>query len=338
MNAEPLRILSNFPGMDSLPGQGVEFVHRRIQGNPGALSAWAIFRECSRHDVFLLDDNPPFLAPLCVLRWLWPFQRCRLVSADIMFVRPATWLDRIKAWSWKVLLRRVDHFVHFFKDLDGYRRYFGIGPDRSTFVPFKVNCWEKIPPAEDLSSDGEYVLIGGRSLRDLDTFAAAMRQVPYPGVLLYHDPRLMRDNGTALPLGLPDNVRAVEDDGSIGSWLDHLRRAKLVVLALLPDSIRAIGVSACLNAMALKKCVVISDGPTTRGVISDEALVVPPGDPAALAGAIRRAWEDGALREKTAAAGRKYAELAGGEERLLQDLVRICAVVAGKPTPAAIPS
>jgi glycosyltransferase involved in cell wall biosynthesis len=326
----PLRILTNFLGLERLPGQGDAFMARPIPGKPGAGAAWHIFRESSAYDVLLLDDNPPYLARLCLLRWLWPFGCCRLVSVDIMFVRPATWAQRLNAWAWRLLLRRVDHFVHFFKDLDGYRRYFGVGPDRSTFVPFKVNGWAKIPPAEELSSNGEYVLIGGRSLRDLDTFATAMRQVPYPGVLLYYDLRLMRDNGTALPQGLPANVRAVEDDGSMESWLAHLRRARLVVLALLPGAIRAIGVSACLNAMALKKCVVISDGPTTRGVITDEALVVPPADPAALAAAIRRGWEDDALRERTAAAGRGYAEKAGGEERLLRDLVRVCARVAGR--------
>jgi glycosyltransferase involved in cell wall biosynthesis len=104
-----------------------------------------------------------------------------------------------------------------------------------------------------------------------------------------------------------------------------------VVLALLPEAIRAVGVGACLNAMALKKCVIITDGPTSRGVFADEALVVPPADPAALAAAIRRAWEDDALRERTAAAGRRYAERAGGEGRLQRDMVRICAEVAGKP-------
>jgi glycosyltransferase involved in cell wall biosynthesis len=336
--AAPLRILTNFSGLDRLPGHGVAFEAHAIAGKPGAGAAWRVFWESSKYDVLLLDDNPPYLGRLCLQRWLWPFGCCRLVSVDILFVRPVTWAQRIKAWLWKLLLRRVDHFVHFFKDLTGYQRYFGIGPDRSTFVPFKVNCWEKFPPADQLSSHGEYILIGGRSLRDLGTFAAAMRQVPYPGVLLFHDPQLMRDNGTALPHGLPANVRAVEDDGSNESWLAHMRRARLVVLALSPDSIRAVGVSACLNAMALKKCVVISDGPTTRGVFSDEAILVPPGDPDALAGAIRRAWEDDALRERTAAAGRKYAEMAGGEERLLRDLVGVCSRVAGKPAVSESPS
>ena len=86
-----------------------------------------------------------------------------------------------------------------------------------------------------------------------DTFLAAMAQVPYPGVLLYHDAALVRANGTPLDLGrLPPNVRAIEDDGSTGSWLDHMRRARLVVMTTLPDSIRAIGISSYLSTMALR--------------------------------------------------------------------------------------
>jgi glycosyltransferase involved in cell wall biosynthesis len=152
-----------------------------------------------------------------------------------------------------------------------------------------------------------------------------MAEVPYPGVLLYHDAALVRANGTPLDLGrLPPNVRAVEDDGSTGSWLDHMRRARLVVMPTLPDGILAIGVSSYLSAMALRKCVIITDGPATRGILTDEALLVPPSDPAALADAIRRAWTDDALRARTAAAGRAYAEQVAGSARLYADVIRVC--------------
>src|SRR5205823_13514996 len=100
------------------------------------------------------------------------------------------------SWIMRILLKRVDHFIHYFKDLDGYQRYFGIGPDRSTFVPFKVNSWNLVPPLDELSTDGEYVFTGGRSLRDIDTFLGAMRLVPYQGLLLYHDLKMVHENGT----------------------------------------------------------------------------------------------------------------------------------------------
>jgi len=76
--------------------------------------------------------------------------------------------------------------------------------------------------------------------------------------------------------------------------------------------------------MALRKCVIISEGPQTRGLLTDEAIFVPPGDPVALANAICRAWEDDDLRERTADAGRRYAEQLRGEPRLLSDIVDVC--------------
>jgi glycosyltransferase involved in cell wall biosynthesis len=324
----PLRVLSNVRDLDRLP-PGPEVAHRYLGDGAGVLSAFRVFALSFRHDVLLLDGNPPYLWLLCLLRWLWPFGGCRLVSLDIMFVEPRGRKQRLGARLKKFLLRRVDHFIHYFMDLAAYGRYFGITPARSSYVPFKVNGWELIPPAEELSADGEYVFTGGRSLRDLDTFARAMARVPYPGVLLYHDRALMQDNGTPLSLeGLATNVRAVEDDGSLASWLGQMRGARVVVFTTLPNSIRAIGVSSYLAAMALKKCVVITDGPATRGILTDEAVLVPAADPEALAEAIRRVWEDGALRERTAAVGRRYAESLGGSERLLADVLAVCAAAA----------
>ncbi|HYT92187.1 MAG TPA: glycosyltransferase [Gemmataceae bacterium] len=326
----PLRVLSNIPELDHL-APGDKIVHRYLGASNRALSAFRIFFISFRYDVLLLDGGEPYLWLLCLLRWLLPFSGCRFVSVDIMFVKPVTWKQRLAARLQRVLLKRVDHFIHYFKDLDGYNRYFGITPERSTYVPFKVNSWEGIPPANELSADGDYIITGGRSLRDLDTFLAAMRLLTYPAVLLYHDRALMEQNGTPLSLDdLPANVRPVEDDGSMASWLERMRGAKLIVLTTLPSSIRAIGVSSYLVAMALKKCVVMTDGPATHGILSDEAILVPPADPVALADAIRRAWEDSSLRERTAEAGRRYAEALGGSDRLLADVLAVCERVARK--------
>jgi glycosyltransferase involved in cell wall biosynthesis len=320
-----LRILSNLPTLDAYPVSGLALRHTCICAHAGIWAAFALFFRSFRNDVILLDGNEPYLWLLCLLRWLWPFARSQLVCVDIMFVKPVTFRQRLASRVMRMLLKRVDHFIHYFKDLAGYERYFGIGPDRSSFVPFKINSWEHIPAADELSADGDFIFTGGRSLRDIDTFLAAMRRVAYPGVLLYHDLPRMAENGTPLSLdALPANVRAVEDDGSAGSWLEQMRRARIVVLTTLPSSIRAIGVTSYLMAMALKKCVIITDGPATRGILRDEAILVPAGDPDALAAAIERVWNDAKLREETAARGRAYAERLGGTERLFGDILRIC--------------
>jgi glycosyltransferase involved in cell wall biosynthesis len=332
MTSRTLHILSNFRDLDVFPTPGIPVVYRSIGNRLGLLGTLRLIAAPFRYDVILVDGNPSYLWLLCLLRLLWPLGGCRLISVDIMLVKPVSRKQRFKAWVYRLLLKGVDHFIHYFKDLDGYTHYFGIKPQRSTYVPFKVNSWEKLPPAAELSAAGDYVFTGGRSLRDLDTFIAALRRVPFPGILLYHDLACMRENATTFSLDiLPPNLRAVEDDGSEASWLAHLRGAKLVVVTTLASSIRAIGVSTYLTAMGLKKCVVITDGPGTKDILHEEAIIVPPADPVALADAIRRAWEDDALRETTAAAGRKYAEQIGGTGRLYADIIEVCArFVAGR--------
>ncbi len=160
-----------------------------------------------------------------------------------------------------------------------------------------------------------------------------MRRLDYPGILLHQDKSLMKQHGTDLDLSnLPSNLLAVEHDGHNTSWLDYIRRAKLVVIPTLPGAISPTGISTYLLAMGLRKCVIITEGPATRGLLTDQAIIVPPGDPLALADAIRKAWEDDDLRERTADAGRRYAERLGSYERLLSDIVDVCGqmVVAGK--------
>jgi glycosyltransferase involved in cell wall biosynthesis len=260
------------------------------------------------------------------LRWIWPFWGCPIVSVDICFVQPKTWKQRVKTWIVKMLLRRVRHFIHYFKDLEGYSRYFGITPERSSYVPFKVNGWEQMPPAEELTAAGDYIFTGGRSLRDLDTFIEAMRHVPHRAILLYPNAAALKEHGTPLELPeLPPNVEVVRDDGSHASWRDYIRRAKIVVITTLPSSIRAIGISTYLVAMGFRRCVVMTEGPATKDILHEEAILAPAGDPRALAAAINRAATDDTLREKTAAAGRHYAERVAGAARLHRDLVQTCA-------------
>ena len=135
----------------------------------------------------------------------------------------------------------------------------------------------------------------------------------------------MKQHGTELDLSdLPTNIQAIEHDGNNRTWVEYIRRARLVVVPTLPSCIFAAGLGTYLVAMGLRKCVIITEGPQTRGLLRDEAIVIPPADPCALVEAIRLAWEDESLRERTANAGRRYAEKLGGENRLLSDIVDVC--------------
>jgi len=329
-----IRIISNVRRLDGIYTDRFSVIHR-FDGDAGTLrTAVRLFFQAFQYDVLIWNNDTRALLILCLLRWIWPFHSCRLVSIDVVLSGPSGWMQRLKAKVMKLLLGKVDRFVLNFVDLEGYNRFYGISPARVSYVPFKVNSWDELPQAEELSSDGEYVFTGGRSFRDLPTFIAAMRMVDCPGVLVYHNPLLMKEHGTDLDLNnLPGNLRAEEDDGDPQSWLNYILRAKVVVLPILGNSISASGISAYLLAMACKKCVIISDGPATRGLLKDEAIIVPPADPVALANAIRRAWEDDDLRERTANAGRRYAESLGGEPRLLSDIVDVCGDLVSNKIP-----
>jgi glycosyltransferase involved in cell wall biosynthesis len=231
--------------------------------------------------------------------------------------------QRLSAVIKRFLFGRIDHFVHYFRDVSGYQKYFGIGPDRSSFVWFKANISEHLDVQPD--SDGQYVLCFGSTQRDYDTFFRAVWSLPYRAAiprpnlasLRYHGSRFSVD-----PASLAGRVEFLDDDGSEASQVRLLRGARLVVLPVLRDRIRAAGISTYLNAMLLGKCVVISEGPGVSDVLSPEqAILVPPEDPAALAGAIERAWEDRELRERTARVGRLFAESLGDTQALYQRIL-----------------
>ena len=320
-----LRVISNFRRLDGICTERFSVIHRFDADRGTVWSSVRLFLQAFRYDVVILNNEVRRLLVFCLLRWLFPFHRCRLVSVDLQVSQPMGWRQELVTPLKRFLLKKVDRFILYFTDLEGYERFYGISPARASYVPFKVNSWETISPVEELSSDGEYVFTGGRSFRDLRTFIMAMRQVDHPGLLLYQNSSLMKQHGTEIDLNeLPRKLRAEEHGGDDATWIEYIRRAKLVVVPTLANTISSTGISTYLVAMALRKCVIITEGPATRGLLRDEAIVVPPGDPVALAQAIQRAWEDDALRDGIARAGRRYAERHEGEARLLADILTIC--------------
>ncbi len=246
-----------------------------------------------------------------------------LVALDLVLRRPSSLINHVALPLKRLILRRVDLFIHYFKDVSAYRSVFGIGPERSAFVAFKVNLLKEFEPQP--VSDGDYILCFGRTLRDFDTFFAAVEQLSYPAAIPRPDLRALRDHGARFSrnlTNLPANVQILDDDGSMGRMLQIIRGAKTVVVPVLKQSIAASGCSTYLNAMYLGKCVIGSEGPGLSDVFAHgEIISVPPEDPAALAKAIHCVWEDDNLRTTTAAAGRQFAVAAGGEQELYQRVI-----------------
>ena len=295
-------------------------------GQAGTSRVARTFSEFHNHlgeaTLIIIDGNPQLVLDLCRYFFLHPGRRRPLVSVDIVLRAPAPGMGpALKTLVKRLLLTRVDHFIHYFKDLRGYSRYFGITPERSSFVPFKPNLRSRhdaLPHA-----DGRYVLCFGRSLRDYDTFLRAAELFDHPAAIPTPNFAQLTRHGSRFTRSLddlPPNVEVLPDHGDEDSQIRILEGAHLVVLPILKSSLMS-GISTYLNAMMFGKCVIMSEGPGGSDVLTDEALFVPPEDPAALAAMIRRCWEDDQLRHRTAERGHAYAMSLGGEPQFYQRII-----------------
>jgi glycosyltransferase involved in cell wall biosynthesis len=313
-----MRILTNFARFpETWKVEGGE------TGEAKVVKTYAEFtRESSNADLLIINGDPDLVQRLCAYFLLFPFRRKPIVAVDLVLRRPEqSKTGNLGRLIKKFLYGRVDHFIHYFTDLSEYQRFYGIGPDRSSFVPFKPNIRYRHEVQPD--SEGEYVLCFGRSLRDYDTFFDAMEKLPYPGAIPQPDFAGLKQHNSRFTRklsDLPKNVKLLDDDGSSDALVRVISGARIVVLPILKVSLLA-GIGTYLNAMYMRKCVVVSEGPGCSDVLSTQALFVPPEDPQALADMIKKVWLDDNLRESTAQAGYAFAVSLGGEPELRQRIL-----------------
>ena len=320
----PVRVLTNFHDLKQTHARGVRARFDYFNNDVAPID---FLKRCLACDVLIVNTDPQRLMLACALKWLMPFARLRIVSVDLIVRTPASLRKRIKTRFQKILFRRVDRFILYFKDLRGCERFYGIGADRAAFVPFKVNALESIRRriAWATPPEGEYVMCAGRTMRDVKTFVEAMRTAGCPGILHQQPKDLMAAHGTVTwEDELPANVKLVVDDSnSHDVFLDYVAKARLIVIPRYKDDIGPAGIATYLIAMAMNKCVIVSDGPGVGDVLSDEAAIVPPEDVQALAKQIKLLWNDDDERNAIANRGRKYADVVGGDDRLYRDILRV---------------
>ena len=237
------------------------------------------------------------------------------------FLAPA---QKILAFFKRFLLKQVDLFILYFKNVDGYCAQFGIPRERVAYVPFKVNSFEKLRTRRRETGEGEYVLLAGETLRDHATFSEAVLRTGLPALIVL--PPNARGRVESMPwFRSPPPSLKIEFhlDGREDTYLRYFERAKLACLPRFKWDIASTGISAYLCAMALGKCVVISKGPGAEDVLSPEqALFFEPENARSLEGALRRGWNSDEERRRIAANGAVYAESLGGEEKLFGNILR----------------
>jgi glycosyltransferase involved in cell wall biosynthesis len=271
-------------------------------------------------DVVVLVSNGRSLVPLCALKRLLG-GRFRLVVVDAVLNRPTGWAGGLHLLLKRWLFRRIDLFILHCRATEEFRRVWGIPEARLVYVPFKVNGYQRV--VTRATRDDGFLLACGRSRRDYVTFCAAMESLPLRATILAQVGQATREHGSRLARdAIPASVTLVVDDGSTESWLDWMARSTAVVIPVLPGTLAPAGLSTYLVAMALGKCVIITDSPATRGILTDrEAVIVPPSDPEALRAAMTRVAEDATFRQRVAEGGRAYALSLGGDERLVEDVI-----------------
>ena len=144
--------------------------------------------------------------------------------------------------------------------------------------------------AHPQSMDGT-VFAGGDSMRDYGPLLAIAAQIPVQITIASRrlTPRQIAE--------APPNVQAgplsqVEYD-------ERLARASIVVVPMRAGLLRGAGQTTYINAMAVGKLVIVSDAPGVLKNVKDRVtgLVIPPGQPEALADALR--WATAPERFRT---------------------------------------
>jgi len=323
----PITVLSTFPRVDRIELPSF-LTHIAISSASyfGLVQAYLANRGEER--CFVFNGLSRKVWAIALLKAVLPNRRRKLVVVDMILSVPATWKDRLVVFLRSKLFSKVDLFISYARNTRGIEEAYGIPASRFMYVPFKVNDWEMVTSMEP--EDRGYILVAGQTRRDFVTFKNAIEPLSVPIRIVAPPTSVLSQHGSPLdPAGWPEHVTFVRDAVTPETFMPQVAGARLVVLPILEKNITPSGISVCLVAMALRKCVVVSSGPVADGMIDDgQAIVVPAGDSTALRDAMVRAWTDSRLRAATAGRGFAYAMTLGDEKRLHGDIfaaiVRLC--------------
>ncbi|MBR6021633.1 MAG: glycosyltransferase family 4 protein [Kiritimatiellae bacterium] len=205
---------------------------------------------------------------------------------------PQSWRWRAKTALYRFVARRAEGvIVNSTPEIAEVSRRWGIPEERVRFVPICTTVAEpRAVPAEEPPT----VVCAGRTLRDLPTLFAAVPSIRAQVVLI-------TSGEQKLPGPVPENVTVLRDL-PLDEFRARLAAAAVVALPLLPAP-RSTGQVVFLEAMSFGKPVVTTRAHGTVDYIRDgvDGLLVPPGDPEAMAAAVNAVLDDPGLAGRLSA-------------------------------------
>jgi glycosyltransferase involved in cell wall biosynthesis len=215
-------------------------------------------------------------------------------------------------------LSRVDKFiVHSSGEVEAIRQWLDLPDGRVRFT--HLQCPAIQVTAEEDRKNPFLVSIGSAN-RDYRTFFEAARKTKLPCVIVAAE-------RTIEGLDVPENVQVLHNLSPLECRFLTLRAVAAIVP--LRDTPTAAGQVTVVEALRMHRPVLATDSIGTRDYISHEqtGLLVEAGDPAQLASAMQRLWEDAPLRESLVRHGDAFATANLSDEiaasRLLQEISAI---------------
>jgi glycosyltransferase involved in cell wall biosynthesis len=251
-----------------------------------ALAAKAIGR--SDVTIAMFESQGNALAALRMLR-VPPFTRPRFAVVTCWLSRDLEWFGPLRRLLYRLAYRSVDDLFFFSANqAEVFQRALDMERTRLHSVPFGVDHLYFHPRP---GTERDYVLSVGRDAgRDWGTLLEAVRGTDLQLKIASRD-------GTLDSFDIPENVEFL---GYVDRerYRDLLAAARVVVVATR-DLAYPTGQTVALEAMAMGKCCVVTDTAPMREYLrhEDNALLVPPNDPAALRVAVMRAIDDPVLSE-----------------------------------------
>ena len=274
------------------------------------------------YDGFLIANPIWDLLLLCFISKYILRNKTSLIVFDILLKKPERFLkNRLFSYIIRILCASIDKFLCNHLDTSGYEKYYKIPHNKFYYIPFKANNYDII--SQFNIRDEGYILANGASFRDFDTFIMAINKTGYPAKIVlpgsaiagFHNTYFKEEKSSP-------NVMIIRHDFDRFTWNEYMANSRIVVIPIMKDTIQSAGISVLLEAMALGKPVIVTEGVATKGILSqDAAITVPPGDYLALYKEIMKLWNNEGYRKKLSENAKKFALSFGGADRMVKDII-----------------